>query len=1245
MSGMKLSFNGPDIPVPFLNRLQDDQVVFFCGAGVSVRSGLPDFKGLVQKLFSEFGEPFDGRRYDYDRMLEELENNYSGVREKVRRILAPDGEEVSARRLENHRNLLRLASFGGEAGRVRLVTTNFDDRFRRAAELEKLPSIDWHDAPTLPMPEDSEWASLVHLHGRILGGDEKLKSLILTSSDFGRAYLIQGWARRFIVQLLREWHVAFVGYGLNDPPMRYLMDAAAAIRRRNPDSFRESYAFAPCSPGREEETRAAWKKKGITTPILYPKGRGTGAHSLLWNALGRLAKLKEDPLRSRENIALMETDLMPEGDTAERVIWALKDPATAQSFAEKKFFRDTAKGEKFIRWLDAFKEERLFQADNAAPVDALNCPPHSLHSAPALPPVADHLAFWAARHAHQPALLWWLAGQPGFMHPRFVELLGWFISGRDGIKAAEKPEELVEMWNLHLQGQLASPPCGLLLADLLDGWKKSEWVKSNHEQLLLASLRPRPRVIPDAPFWPSEGREQFKVKVTIDCEMDRANDEAYHARKHAKKSGFVVAHAEALAAHMEDAASLMKRCGINTMPLRCFRPEEDDHYDTPHWLFLTLLARDAVLGMIKGKEISRLKNLVPRWMGSEHLLMRRLALFTVTETANLPKRTRLPVDWGAKTITARPDILWAPESGRESCRFLRKAGAGITPSLLAKLEHVIRDGPSRSKYRADAPEETVAQVMRWEVAKLLAKLELSGARLSPESARVLADARAADPVKEFENFMEYHSSKIVTWQAADPDAPEWPGMPKQIAPKWADMTADECANHIRTAEWLNLAPFVKDHLDKAVEAFEILAKREFWNSDTWSRFLNGFEQNQDIPGNLAVRLIRLLEAMPEGLAHDLVRDYARLLEVIPRTLPFTEMEKAWRRAWEFDLDPSPTVSGNHHISQLHIAINHAHGQLAEIPLVRFGQQEEQDKLSGVLAEILAGEKPSHKHGKILIGSRLSPLFHNHPEWTRRRLLPFFAPKHPMAFGMWEAFLSHPTVSVELLAALKPGLTHFLKRIDDFHEQSGNLVGIFVIGCLLRPEIIPRDEKRRMVAGMSSQGIRHLCWHMERKFWDGDGAAMAKTWRKSVFPFLRETWPKKRWAGKEASDISRALASVVVLTGDAFPEASQSQWAQDFLSPIVGDGHPTHPVTSFLYGRQKQAKNIPAQFPRECLLFLNRIIPDEGFHDRNKLRAILDKIKAPDPDPPNSDPPKPNPPKPDLEKHPAYIRLRKIASGG
>ena len=44
--------NGPDIPERLLWKHEEGKVVFFCGAGISYPAGLPDFKGLVEQIYS-----------------------------------------------------------------------------------------------------------------------------------------------------------------------------------------------------------------------------------------------------------------------------------------------------------------------------------------------------------------------------------------------------------------------------------------------------------------------------------------------------------------------------------------------------------------------------------------------------------------------------------------------------------------------------------------------------------------------------------------------------------------------------------------------------------------------------------------------------------------------------------------------------------------------------------------------------------------------------------------------------------------------------------------------------------------------------------------------------------------------------------------------------------------------------------------------------------------------------------------
>ena len=58
--------------------------------------------------------------------------------------------------------------------------------------------------------------------------DPTYADLVLTSVGFGQAYMLAGWATRFVVELLRNFMVVFIGYSLNDPVMCYMVEALAA---------------------------------------------------------------------------------------------------------------------------------------------------------------------------------------------------------------------------------------------------------------------------------------------------------------------------------------------------------------------------------------------------------------------------------------------------------------------------------------------------------------------------------------------------------------------------------------------------------------------------------------------------------------------------------------------------------------------------------------------------------------------------------------------------------------------------------------------------------------------------------------------------------------------------------------------------------------------------------------------------------------------------------------------------------
>jgi SIR2-like domain len=229
--------NGPDIPHVLLEAHEEGKVVFFCGAGISYPAGLPNFKGLVEQIYKLIGIPIAGMERDsfdrgqFDATLDLLERNLIGqrlaVRSKLAQVLKPKLRREGA--TDTQAALLRLAR--NREGALRLVTTNFDRTFHVAARRTGQRFVA-HAAPMLPIPKNSRWNGLVYLHGLLpeKPDDTALNRLVVTSGDFGLAYLTERWAARFVSELFRNYVVCFVGYSINDPVLRYMMDALAADR-------------------------------------------------------------------------------------------------------------------------------------------------------------------------------------------------------------------------------------------------------------------------------------------------------------------------------------------------------------------------------------------------------------------------------------------------------------------------------------------------------------------------------------------------------------------------------------------------------------------------------------------------------------------------------------------------------------------------------------------------------------------------------------------------------------------------------------------------------------------------------------------------------------------------------------------------------------------------------------------------------------------------------------------------------
>src|SRR4051794_9701351 len=313
---MQFIKNGPVIPERLLQIHEEGRVVFFCGAGISYPAGLPDFKGLAYSLYRNMGMTPDSvqqaalKSQQYDTAIGLLEAKHVGGRVAVRRELATilTSAAASPKATLTHEALLTLSQ--GRNGKLRLVTTNFDRLFQSVIERNKL-TVEICQAPLLPVPK-SRWTGLVYLHGLLSHAprDSELDSLVVSSGDFGLAYLTERWAARFVSELFRHYTVCFVGYSINDPVLRYMMDALAADRLLG-ESWPEMFAFGSHAKGKEDERANEWRAKNVP-PILY---REHNRHAYLHKTLRAWADTYRDGVRGKERIVLESAMARPLAST------------------------------------------------------------------------------------------------------------------------------------------------------------------------------------------------------------------------------------------------------------------------------------------------------------------------------------------------------------------------------------------------------------------------------------------------------------------------------------------------------------------------------------------------------------------------------------------------------------------------------------------------------------------------------------------------------------------------------------------------------------------------------------------------------------------------------------------------------------------------------------------------------------------------------------------------------------------
>ncbi len=325
--------------------------------------------------------------------------------------------------------------------------------------------VERYQAPLLPIPK-SRWNGIVYLHGLLPNkfSDRANNRLVLSSGDFGLAYLNERWAARFVSELFRTYTICFVGYSINDPILRYMMDALAADRLLG-ESPPEMFAFGSYSKGKKDERAKEWKAKNVT-PILYQE---RDLHLYLHATLRSWAKTYRDGVSGKESIVIEHSITRPQTSTLEdnfvgRVLWALSDPSglPARRFAGDKFL-DPAPS---LDWLDILSENRYTYVDlqqfGVSPLlkqheklsfSFLNRPMPSkfiehmslVENNSGLKNLDDimlNLSSWLTRHLNDPKLLLWFANKGGELNYFLTRLIEKELEYYKNLERDEKTEEI-----------------------------------------------------------------------------------------------------------------------------------------------------------------------------------------------------------------------------------------------------------------------------------------------------------------------------------------------------------------------------------------------------------------------------------------------------------------------------------------------------------------------------------------------------------------------------------------------------------------------------------------------------------------------------------------------------------------------------------------------------------------------------------------------------------------------------------
>ncbi len=1234
---MQFVRNGPDIPERLLQAHEDGRVVFFCGAGISYPARLPGFAGLVNRLFDELGQPHNAVQHaaikagQFDTAIGLLEEDVGRemVRQVLARILMPDLSVSNA--TATHAALLTLGR--SRKGHTRLITTNFDRLFEEVITNKGL-AVERFQAPLLPVPKN-RWDGLVYLHGLLSRAPtvSELDCLVVSSGDFGLAYLTERWAARFVSELFRSYTVCFVGYSISDPVLRYMMDALAADRLLG-ESPPEMFVFVSHSKGKEDECSKEWKAKNVT-PILY---REYNRHTHLHKTLRAWADTYRDGVRGKEQIVGECARTRPltstkQDDFVGRLLWALSDPrgVPAERFAD---FNPAPS----LDWLKPLCEERYHQGDLSRfgvphyPVlddklsFSLTCRPSPYDRAPwmglvdvgatssQLDNVMRHLARWLARHLDDPGLVLWLAKRGGHLHDDFSRL----VEGRlDELAKFERDSNTEELNRIRVNAPNAipRPMMRTLWRLLLTGRVKSplrdfdiyRWLNRFKRDGLTTTLRLElremltPRVSLREPFrWSGEGNvveEPQRLKDLVEWEIVLSTDYVHFSLRDLSKiplwRGALPGLLADFSALLRDALDLMRELGgaedksdlsYIHQPSISEHPQNKGFHD---WTALIELTRDAWIATA-AVEPERARLAAETWWQVPYPLFRRLSFFAAAQGHVVPHR--LALDW---LLSNDHWWLWSEETEREAMRLLVALAPKLNATELAELERAILAGPPCTMFRDDIEPEHWTQIVEREIWLRLAKMTKAGAalgsiseaRLNELSTRYPRWQLAADERDEFPYWMG--------------DGSEWG---KSVAtPRRRRELIDWIKKHPGTDLWHkdDWRQRCRDNFATTACVLCALARDGVWPTDRWREALQAWPEEKLIKRSWRY-MAPVLANAPDDIVELLDHDISWWLRAIATAF---DGHEALFLGFCRRLLASDGQEGVDSDDPVMRAINHPVGRVTEALLrwwYRRSLEDGQglpDELKPIFTGICDPQTGKFRHGRVLLAAHAIALFRVDRDWATQHLLPLFdwQRSEAEARAAWEGFLWSPRLYRPLMDAIKEPFLETARHYAALGEHGGQYAALLTFAALDPGDTFTVKELANANQALPAEGLRNAAQALVRTL-EGAGGQRSDYWENRVQPYLRSIWPKS--LDLMTPVVSESLARVCIAAQEVFPLALEE--LRHWLRPPQHPGYLLH---------QLHEADLCQRFPDATLTFLNLVIGEKIQWISEDLKNCLELIRT------------------------------------